>query len=510
VIGGTGYSTLSDLHSDVTATFSPASGTSSLEGSATYSPYGTVIGGGWMPGLGYEQDYTDPSTGQVDMNARWYDPSTGSFAAGDTATGSPLSTSIDGSNYGYAGNNPLTNTDPTGQNWITGAADDVGSALSRTWDSVTRLPADIGEVPWEALPDIGEIGVGAYYDYGYAQRIAEGLVQGPLDLISELEGCAAGCGYDPGTGGSSGVQPSPCCGEPPILGLEPGWGSPRPLGKRCRPRPCVRAYTRPCGYVACPPPPPPQDCYAGPDPTCTVPHAPGSLLHDPVITHHVTNITSYADLCKQGDCITETNKSRQGVVKGTTPSNTTISSNASNGDQNDTHLLQPARDQGVQPTPAAGSADNGQGGGGNAGGGAPACVPDDNGQNPLSNPGALREAAVQVHNLATPAIRFNMSTVALAEVESPGGYLDYYASASGGILSPEQVALLQELGVPQENILTTQSLHAEMNIVSSMLPEGSTITRWGIAWGSRDNPNPCSKCAPYVNGTIEGAEGESC
>jgi hypothetical protein len=72
-------------------------------------------------------------------------------------------------------------------------------------------------------------------------------------------------------------------------------------------------------------------------------------------------------------------------------------------------------------------------------------------------------------------------------------------------MSSAQVALLKEIGVPEPNILLGQPGHAEANIFNALLPEGSTISRWGIAWGSNNNPNPCSRCAPSVNGTIEGA-----
>jgi hypothetical protein len=53
----------------------------------------------------------------------------------------------------------------------------------------------------------------------------------------------------------------------------------------------------------------------------------------------------------------------------------------------------------------------------------------------LSQPGALRDAAVQVHDLAREKgiQRFNHSTVALAEVDVPGeSEPQYYASTSGG------------------------------------------------------------------------------
>jgi hypothetical protein len=97
-----------------------------------------------------------------------------------------------------------------------------------------------------------------------------------------------------------------------------------------------------------------------------------------------------------------------------------------------------------------------------------------------------------------------MSTVALAQVDMPDETSEFFASASRGELSPDQIGLLKDLGVPETNILLGATGHAEANIINAMLPEGSTISRWGIAWGSTNNPNPCPACAPFVNGTIEG------
>jgi RHS repeat-associated protein len=352
-VGGTGYSTLSDLHDDVTATFSPASTASSLEGSATYSPYGTATGSGWMPGLGYQQDYTDPATGQVDMNARWYDPATGSFTAGDTITGSPLSTTIDGNNYAYVDGNPVTDTDPTGHGDAGGAVDVLETGLAEA----EADPATYN--PWGlAIETVGTLTfAGLVYEFGRPSSSSESSGPAP---------CNISCGAPPDIP----YEPISCdisCGAPPILGLEPGWGvtvgNTQPgTGTGGSPVPVVGG----CGIsYACPPPLPPQDCYAGPDPTCKPSAPPGSLLHDPVITHKVKLITNYLDLCKHGLCITETNKSKQGQVKGTTPS-TTTSTNDDNGDQNDKQLLAPIGDQGTPATPEPSGGNVGDGGNGKA------------------------------------------------------------------------------------------------------------------------------------------------
>ena len=37
-----------------------------------------------MPSLGYQGQYTDPATGNINMAARWYSPATGSFTSNDT------------------------------------------------------------------------------------------------------------------------------------------------------------------------------------------------------------------------------------------------------------------------------------------------------------------------------------------------------------------------------------------------------------------------------------------
>jgi hypothetical protein len=101
---------------------------------------------------------------------------------------------------------------------------------------------------------------------------------------------------------------------------------------------------------------------------------PGALLHTPLITHVVSNITSYGQLCSQGDCVTEHDKPWHGTVKGTTPGGSSSNANTASTDdsaQNVRQLLQPVRDQGVEPEPQPSAAGAGSRGG--TGGGA--CTP---------------------------------------------------------------------------------------------------------------------------------------
>jgi hypothetical protein len=69
---------LSTQHDDLSGLFT-ASGTA-LAGSVTYDPWGQVLASsGPAVQVGYQGQWTDPGTGQVDMGARFYKPSAGGF-----------------------------------------------------------------------------------------------------------------------------------------------------------------------------------------------------------------------------------------------------------------------------------------------------------------------------------------------------------------------------------------------------------------------------------------------
>jgi RHS repeat-associated protein len=114
VIAGSsgGVLDLTDHHTDLIGQFS-ATGTT-LSGSRTYGPWGASIAGTLTGSLGYQSQYTSPATGQVDMGARWYNPATGSFGNKDTVSNKPVPDSASASPFGYAADNPLGATDPTG------------------------------------------------------------------------------------------------------------------------------------------------------------------------------------------------------------------------------------------------------------------------------------------------------------------------------------------------------------------------------------------------------------
>ena len=77
-------------------------------------PYGNPRGAtvAWPDDRTFLDDVTDGATGLTDVGARWYDPVTGSFISVDLVleTGDP--TQLAG--YDYAGNDPVSKSDPTG------------------------------------------------------------------------------------------------------------------------------------------------------------------------------------------------------------------------------------------------------------------------------------------------------------------------------------------------------------------------------------------------------------
>ncbi len=80
-----------------------------------YDPFGAVTtSGGAQSALGFQGQFTDATTGDVNMGARWYSPSGGSFRGRDTVFGS-LSSPGSLNRYAYGMGNPLNMIDPNGR-----------------------------------------------------------------------------------------------------------------------------------------------------------------------------------------------------------------------------------------------------------------------------------------------------------------------------------------------------------------------------------------------------------
>ncbi|MFD0688592.1 polymorphic toxin-type HINT domain-containing protein [Actinomadura fibrosa] len=107
--------TLTDKHDDVIGAFDPNTALTSLTDSTAYDPFGNPTAStGTKTGIGFQGDYTDPDSGQVNMAARWYDPSTGAFNSRDTWSLDPTASSVSANPYTYGAGAPLDVTDPTG------------------------------------------------------------------------------------------------------------------------------------------------------------------------------------------------------------------------------------------------------------------------------------------------------------------------------------------------------------------------------------------------------------
>jgi RHS repeat-associated protein len=104
---------ITDRHDDLTGLINTTNWT--LAGSYGYDPYGTrtAQAGANPPRVGYQSDYTDPTSSQVHMGARWYGPGLDSFHSRDSYEGT-ISQPASRNHYTYANNNPLKYTDPTG------------------------------------------------------------------------------------------------------------------------------------------------------------------------------------------------------------------------------------------------------------------------------------------------------------------------------------------------------------------------------------------------------------
>jgi RHS repeat-associated protein len=108
-----------DRHGDLAALHTASA---SVTESHRYDPFGKPASTSWTGqhnnNVGYQADWTDPTTALVNMGARWYNPAADTFTTRDTNPG-VLRTPVSLNRYTYANNNPLTYFDPDGQCTIT-------------------------------------------------------------------------------------------------------------------------------------------------------------------------------------------------------------------------------------------------------------------------------------------------------------------------------------------------------------------------------------------------------
>src|SRR6185312_9601614 len=110
---GTGRVVLTDAHTDIVGQITASAST--LTGSTTYDPLGNVVAtSGQIGNLGFQSGWTDPTTSNVDMAARWYNPAVGQFFDRDSYQVSPTPDEAAANPFAYVGDDPLGGTDPSG------------------------------------------------------------------------------------------------------------------------------------------------------------------------------------------------------------------------------------------------------------------------------------------------------------------------------------------------------------------------------------------------------------
>ncbi|MEO3820196.1 LamG-like jellyroll fold domain-containing protein [Plantactinospora sp. B24E8] len=113
--GGTRRLNLSDNHGDVVGAFDPADSVfDQLPDSTAYDPFGKVTAASGDTGsIGFQGDWTDKTTGQVNMGARWYNPATGVFTSRDDLD-YDSGDAVFANRYTYGAAAPLDHVDPDG------------------------------------------------------------------------------------------------------------------------------------------------------------------------------------------------------------------------------------------------------------------------------------------------------------------------------------------------------------------------------------------------------------
>ncbi|MFF5257942.1 LamG-like jellyroll fold domain-containing protein [Actinomadura viridis] len=214
---------LADRRGDVVGGFAPDSALGSVTDSTAYEPFGQPVARtGVAPGVGYQGDWTDPGTGQVNMHARWYEPKAGAFINRDDWDLDPAGGSIAANRYTYANGDPVNVTDPTGHCPAAGLL-----------SPVTAVPAGAACGGTAAGPPgalagglLAGIGIGGYYAYRWWRGRSSGS-QGSIpsyglpSWLFSSGGCTSMICRSPSGGGGGGYRPVP--GGRGVY-YPPGWG----------------------------------------------------------------------------------------------------------------------------------------------------------------------------------------------------------------------------------------------------------------------------------------------
>jgi RHS repeat-associated protein len=114
---------------------------SSVRDRYAYGPYGvmTVVSGSDYEPIRYASGYHDANSLFTRFGTRYYDPSTGRWTQMDPIGGS-IANPATLNGYIYAGDDPVNNVDPTGENFL-GDLAAVGIAVVTAGAAIASLPA---------------------------------------------------------------------------------------------------------------------------------------------------------------------------------------------------------------------------------------------------------------------------------------------------------------------------------------------------------------------------------
>ncbi|HTV84873.1 MAG TPA: RHS repeat-associated core domain-containing protein [Dyella sp.] len=184
-----GQSALAQTSGTVTYVYTDPQGTPLAEADASgnitatfdYTPYGSTALGAPPNGPGYTGHVNDPETNLVYMQARYFDPATGRFLSTD-----PIPYDEGGINgfnrYAYGSNNPIYNTDPTGQQ-------SEGEVEEPAVEFYPKLGSDTeSESPFLRLPDESDSRFAARQAIEFAQMCtAPGVKIDYVKIASDAE-----------------------------------------------------------------------------------------------------------------------------------------------------------------------------------------------------------------------------------------------------------------------------------------------------------------------------------
>ncbi|AYG04690.1 hypothetical protein D7I44_14930 [Gryllotalpicola protaetiae] len=141
-------------------------------------PFGNTRGTGvsWSSDRGFLNDSSSALSGLTQVGARLYDSATGSFTTADPLLDATSFASLNA--YAYAGNDPVTDTDPSGEclqsNGALTQATNCGASKGSATAASATMAADHAQAAYEATP-AGQKYLAHYADYLNSPAFAEAV-----------------------------------------------------------------------------------------------------------------------------------------------------------------------------------------------------------------------------------------------------------------------------------------------------------------------------------------------